>query len=91
MTLNIKAALRLVWESKVDLMTVSISFANSSRITKLTPKAGYTNLVMPLSLWIFSNASISEESSFTTFKFSAIRVAVTDLGSTTWPLFTGKR
>lgn len=43
---------------------------------------------MPFFLWMASNASRSEESSFTVLRFSSIREAVTDLGRTTWPLLT---
>ena len=56
----------------------------------LTPKAGYTKRVIPLVLWILLSASRSEESRLTTFRFSAILVAVTDLGSGVTPRATGK-
>jgi hypothetical protein len=87
-----KTCLLLVGETKVDLAELS---ANGSVISGgqkdcLTPNSGYTKRVTPLTWWILLSASISVASRATTWRFSAILVAVTDLGRGVIPRATRK-
>ena len=85
-----KIRLLLVGETKVDLAELSAngSFISGGQKDCLTPNSGYTKRVTPLTWWILLSASISVASRATTLRFSAILVAVTDLGRGVMPRAT---
>lgn len=63
----------------------------ASRTGRLTPNGGKTYLVKPFFLWIASRASMSDESSLMSLRFSSIREGVIDFASTELPRATDMR